>query len=143
MDDTDQKLVALLRRNGRASHSELAAQLRITRATVRNRLEKLEARGDVVGYTVQVKGDVAELPVRALTMLGIEGRGTERIVTRLTGMAAVQAVHSTNGKWDLVVSTGTETLAELDQVLAQIRRLDGVITSETSILLATRKARRA
>ncbi len=140
MDKIDEKLIGLLRRNGRASHAELSADMGMSRATIRARLDKLTGSGEIIGYTVIVKSDVAEQPVRGLMMIGIEGRGTERIVARLSGIAAVQAVHTTNGKWDLVVEIGTETLAELDAVLAQIRRFDGVTSSETSILLATRKA---
>lgn len=142
MDDADQKLIALLRRNGRATLSELASDLKMARATVRNRMERLVNSGDIIGYSVVMKEDVAEQPVRGLMMLGIEGRGTDRIVRILTGLPTVQSVHSTNGKWDLVVEIGTETLADLDRVLAQIRRVDGVMNSETSLLLATRKALR-
>jgi len=139
----DQALIATLRRDGRASHSTLAQILGVTRATVRARLAKLEQRGEIVGYSVLVKGDVVQAPVRALTTLAIEGRGIERITRRLLGFSAVQAVHSTSGKWDLVVATGTATLAELDHMLVQIRHLDGVISSETSILLATHTPKRA
>lgn len=142
MDDMDQKLVGLLRRNGRASLSELASDLRVSRATVRARMEKLARRGDIIGYSVVMKQDIDEQPVRGLMMLGIEGRGTERIVARLGGIPAVLAVHTTNGKWDLVVEIGSETLAELDQTLGFIRGFDGVMSSETSILLATRKTAR-
>ncbi|MBL4808108.1 MAG: Lrp/AsnC family transcriptional regulator [Rhodobacteraceae bacterium] len=140
MDSIDQKLISLLRRNGRASHAELSADMAMSRATIRARLEKLAVAGEIIGFTVIVKSDIAEQPVRALMMIGIEGRGTERIVSRLSGIASVQAVHTTNGKWDLVVEIGTDTLADLDQVLTQIRRFEGVAISETSILLATRKA---
>jgi DNA-binding Lrp family transcriptional regulator len=55
-------------------------------------------------------------------------------------MAEVRAVHSTNGRWDLIVDLGTETLEELDRALARIRSLDGVTTSETSLLLSTSKS---
>ena len=139
MDDLDAKLITALRHNARASLSNLAGLVGVTRATIRTRLEKLEACGDIIGYTVVTKADTAGLPVRALMMIGIEGRGTERIVARITGIPEVQAVHSTNGKWDLVVEIGTEALDELDRVLAIIRRFDGVQISETSILLASRK----
>ncbi|MEN8892675.1 Lrp/AsnC family transcriptional regulator [Planktotalea arctica] len=138
MDDLDRRLIALLRRNARASLSELAGHLGITRATVRTRMARLEASGDVLGYSVTLKGDVAPDPVRGLMMLGVEGRGAERITRHLSGMSEVRAVHSTNGRWDMIVEIGTESLEALDAVLARIRRLDGVSTSETSLLLATR-----
>jgi len=49
-------------------------------------------------------------------------------------------VHSTNGRWDLIVEIGTPTLEQLDEVLKTIRRFEGVATSETSLLLATKKS---
>jgi DNA-binding Lrp family transcriptional regulator len=70
-------------------------------------------------------------------MLGIEGRGTDRITRTIGGLSDIKAVHSTNGKWDLIVEIGTQTLEDLDAVLARVRRIDGVMTSETSLLLAT------
>ena len=114
----------------------------MSRATVRARMERLAARGEIAGLTVVTRGDVTATPVRGLMMIGIEGRGTERILARLAGLPAVQAVHSTNGKWDLIAEIGTETLVELDEVIGQIRRFEGVTTSETNLLLTTRKAGR-
>lgn len=142
MDDLDQKMIAALRRDSRMSYSDLASHLSVSRTTVRSRLERLVSCGDIVGFTVVLKEDVSDAPVRGLMMLGIEGRGGEQIRHRLTGMPQVQSVHSTNGKWDLIVEIGTDTLAEFDEVLFAIRRIEGVTTSETNLLLATRKAAR-
>lgn len=75
-------------------------------------------------------------------MIGIEGRGAERIMARLTGLPQVQSVHSTNGKWDLIAEIGAVTLTELDEVIFRIRNIEGVMTSETNLLLTTRRAGR-
>jgi DNA-binding Lrp family transcriptional regulator len=139
MDDTDRKLIALLRQDGRAPVSDLAAKLRLTRATVRARLDRLEAQGEILGYAVVLKGDAAEAPVRGLMMIGIEGRGTERILRQLMGYPEVVRVWTTNGRWDVIAELGTDTLEAFDRALFAIRRLDGVTTSETSLLLSTRK----
>ncbi|MCU0731526.1 MAG: Lrp/AsnC family transcriptional regulator [Hyphomonas sp.] len=101
MDETDQRLVAELRRDGRAALSDLAERLGLSRATVRARMERLTARGDIAGFTVLTRGDVTPSPVRGLMMIGIEGRGGEKIMARLGGLPQVQAVHSTNGRWDV------------------------------------------
>ncbi len=142
MDDTDRQLIALLRRDSRMSLSDLAARLGLARATVRTRIEKLRKNGDIQGFTVLTREDVAQSPVRGLMMLKIEGAGAERILHRLTGFPAVTAVHSTNGNWDLIAEIGTDTLENFDRILFEIRRLDGVSSSETSLLLSTRKAGR-
>ncbi|WP_085867341.1 Lrp/AsnC family transcriptional regulator [Pseudoruegeria aquimaris] len=140
MDKVDLELISALRRDARASLSELAQKLGLSRTTVRARMERLAASGEILGFTVVLKEDVADHPVRGLMMLGIEGRGADRIVRQLNGMPAVQAIHTTNGKWDLVLELGTPSLEALDAVLSQIRRFDGVVTSETNLLLATRKS---
>ena len=140
MDNLDNRIISLLRHNARAALSELAGELGVSRATVRARIERMQQAGNIVGFTVVTKGDQATSPVRGLMMIGIEGRGADRIIRQLRGIPAVSAVHTTNGRWDLIVEIGTQTLENLDLVLAQIRRLDGISVSETNLLLATRKA---
>jgi DNA-binding Lrp family transcriptional regulator len=73
-------------------------------------------------------------------MIGIEGRGAARIKRQLSAMAELRAVHSTNGRWDLIVEIGSATLADFDRVLDRIRQLDGIVASETSLLLSTQKS---
>ncbi len=75
-------------------------------------------------------------------MLGIEGAGSERIVRALLRLPEVAHMHSTNGKWDLIAELATDSLGSLDSVLAEIRRLQGVTSSETSLLLSTYRATR-
>ena len=140
MDEVDRRLIAALRHDARASLSDLAVTLGVSRTTVRARIERLRASGEVVGFTVVLKGDVARDPVRGLMMLAIEGRGTQRILRQLAGMSTVRSIHTTNGRWDVIIEIGTETLEDLDKNLAQIRRLDGIANSETNLLLSTRKS---
>ena len=140
MNDLDIMLISELRRDGRASVSELAHRLDVSRATVRTRMERLRESGEIAGFSVLTRSDVSEAPVRGLMMIGIEGRGGERITAKLTGMPAVVAVHSTNGKWDMIVEVATDSLVQLDDVIGRIRNLDGVMTSETNLILSTRRA---
>ena len=139
MDEIDRDLISALRRNARMSVSELSAELGLARATVRSRMDRLIRDEVILGFSIVLKEDVQQSPVRGLMSLSIEGRGADRITRQLNGMPAVRAVHSTNGKWDLIAEIGTETLEDLDLVLADIRRLDGVMSSETSLLLSTKK----
>lgn len=140
MDKTDQALISALRHDARASLSDLAAALGVSRTTVRSRIERLRQSGEILGFSVVLKPDTARDPVRGLMMLGIEGRGTDRILRQLNGLSAVRASHTTNGRWDIIVEIGAPTLEEFDRVLSQIRRVEGVVSSETSLLLSTRKS---
>ena len=143
MDDFDHRLLGLLRHDGRSSISELAAKLGASRATVRARIERLERNGDIVGYTVILRADAVSLPVRGITLIEVEGRAADRVVDALAGFPEITAVHTTNGKWDLVVELGAQSLADLDAVLRRMRMIAGVIASETNLLLATPRSTRA
>ena len=140
MDNIEQKLISLLRRNARASISDLAIELGVSRATVRARIKQLIDDGDILGFSVVLKGDRFELPVRGITLIEIEGKGKEKIIAKLSGFPEVQAIHSTSGHWDLIVEFGTETLAGLNDVLGRIRLIDGINASETSLFLATHRS---
>jgi DNA-binding Lrp family transcriptional regulator len=139
MDEVDNRLVAALRQDARMPLSDLALHLGVSRATARARLARLRERGEIVGFTVVTAADVAKDPVRGLMMVEIEGRGTERVSRQLSTMAEVRALHATNGRWDVIVEIGTDRLETFDAVLTRIRRLEGIVASETSLLLKTRK----
>jgi len=139
LDDMDGALIAALKRNGRASLSDLASELGVTRSTIRVRLDRLVAGGEIAGFTVVTRSDVRPDAVRGLMMLEIAGRGGEKVMKALGRMPQVRAVHSTNGAWDLIAEIGTDTLEAFDQVLFAIRRLEGVTRSETNLLLSTRR----
>lgn len=139
MDDTDQKLVALLRDNARTSVASLAKKLRVARGTVQNRLSRLEADGTIVGYTVRLRPDVEEQRIRALMTVAVEGNRTEAVIRALRGDPAVGALHTTNGRWDIVAELRADSLEAFDRVLARIRLVEGISNTETSLLLSTHK----
>ena len=143
MDDLDQRLITLLRHNGRRSVSDLALALGTSRATVRSRMERLERSGDIVGYTVILRADAVALPVRGIMLIEVEGRAGDRVVGALGGFPEVSAIHTTNGKWDLIVELGATSLADFDAILRRVRLIPGVIASETNLLLATPRSTRA
>lgn len=143
MDALDQKLIALLRHNARRSVSDLAVDLGVSRATVKARMERLEKSGDIVGYTVILRADAVDQRIRGVMMIEIEGHAADRVVRALGGFSEVSTIHTTNGRWDLVVELGTAGLTEFDAVLRRIRLIPGITGSETSLLLATPRSTKA
>lgn len=143
MDELDEKLITLLRHNGRRSISDIAIDLGVSRATIRARMERLEQSGDILGYTVILRSDAVDLPVRGIMMIEIEGHVADRVVKTLGGFSEVSAIHTTNGRFDLVVELGSATLTDFDSVLRRIRLVPGIKASETNLLLATPRSTRA
>jgi DNA-binding Lrp family transcriptional regulator len=71
--------------------------------------------------------------------IAIEGERSGAVVKALRGFPEVSAIHTTNGRWDLVAELDVETLAQFSRTLDTIRQIEGIASTETSILLATQK----
>ena len=139
MDDLDRDLVGLLRRDARTSVAALAKALKVSRGTVQNRIDRMLARGEIGGFTVRAAPGGGPERVRALAMIAVEGRRSGAIVRALGGLPEVTAIHTTNGRWDLVAELETDSLEAFSRTLDAIRLIDGIATSETSLLLATQR----
>lgn len=136
-DDLDRELIALLRQDGRAPVSKLAEIMAVSRGTVQTRLDRLMASGAILGFTARVGADYDTSRIRAIMMIEVQGRNTSQVIRRLRGLTEVQLLHTTSGKWDLIAEILVEDLAQFDRVLREIRLVDGVLNSETSILLSS------
>jgi DNA-binding Lrp family transcriptional regulator len=139
MDLTDRKLLSLLRDNARMPVATLAKYLKVARGTVQNRLARMEGDGTIVGYTVKLKPQEEERAIRALMTVAVDGNRTDEVLRSLRGDPAVAALHTTNGRWDIVAELRTESLEAVDRVLGRIRKIDGISNTETSLLLSTHK----
>jgi len=136
-DDLDRRMIALLRNDGRASLSKLADKLKVSRGTVQNRLDRLESSGNLLGFTVRVREESGLNSIRAIMMIEVVGKSTSQVIRLLGGFPELIAVHTTNGAWDLVAEIQVGSLADFDLVLRNVRVIDGILNSETSILLST------
>lgn len=137
LTDLDRRLLAALRVDGRSPVAELARRLGVSRATVTSRIDKLVDAGVIVGFTVRLRDDARPDEVRAISLISVEGRSADAVIRRLRGFPEIEALHSTSGAWDLVAEMHTDTLASFDAVLGRIRSIDGVLNSETSLLLTS------
>lgn len=140
MNDTDHQILALLHENARMSVTEIASRAKVSRATVQKRIESLEAQGIITGYTVRIKPNVQQHRIRAWMSVEVEGNKAQSVIQQLRIEPEVFTLHTTNGKWDILVELRTDSLEKFDQVLSRIRQIHGISNTETNILLSTHKA---
>jgi DNA-binding Lrp family transcriptional regulator len=136
-DSIDKELVAILRTDARASISTLAKLLRVSRGTVQNRLDRLISSGAILGFTVRAHDELETDVIRAIMMIEVVGKSTAQVINKLRGIPQLDKMHTTNGAWDLVAEVRTSNLLEFDSVLRDVRTIEGVLNSETSILLSS------
>jgi DNA-binding Lrp family transcriptional regulator len=137
MDDTDRQLIALLRENARRPVAALAKTLGVSRGTVQNRITRLIDWGTIQGFTVRARPEAESSRIRSIMMVEVEGERSDQILKVLRGYPEITAVHTTNGRWDMVLELNTDTLETFDRVLHRIRQIAGISASETSLLLSS------
>jgi DNA-binding Lrp family transcriptional regulator len=137
LDSKDKQLISLLRMNARMSVVNLAKELGVSRATIQNRIKKLEQQGVILGYTVKLKAGVESHPVRLFVNVLVEAKIEAKVVEQLHCYPEVVAIHHTSGHWDLMVEIRAQTLPSLNALLGEIRLINGIMQTETNLLLDT------
>lgn len=135
LDATNRKLIALLRTDARRPVAELAKVLGVSRATVQNRMRRLENDGVILAYTVKLTDDLSAAPVQALMSIEANSADEAAVIDRLRGHPNVGRVHHTTGRWDLIAEIHADSLATFNHVIGAIRLIEGVTATESNLLL--------
>ncbi len=135
LDAKDQGLISMLRANARTSIVDLAKGLGVSRATVQNRLRRLEEDGVITGYTVLLGAEIEKPNVRALMSIRADSASEASVILKLRGNPHVSAVHHTTGRWDLIAEVRTDSLSSFNKIVGVLRLIDGVSATETNLLL--------
>lgn len=139
--DKDRALLALLTENARASITELADRLGVTRATAQKRLARLEQSGAIAGYTVVLADAAADTQVRAHVSVIVRPKSTPSVIADLRVMAEVRAVHSVSGDYDLIAEIAAPDVAALDRAIDAVIAIPGVERTRSAVILSTKFAR--
>jgi DNA-binding Lrp family transcriptional regulator len=138
IDAIDQKLLAALRENGRASTADLARRVGRSRTTVQSRIERLEREGVIVGYAVRLAPDHEHGAVRAHVMIKVAPKESRAVEAALRAIPEVRVLHSVSGDFDMIAVAATTSVARMDEVIDSIGHLQGVERTTSSIVLSTK-----
>ena len=137
----DQQLLGALRANARASTTDIAKTLGVSRSTVQKRLERLEGEGVITGYTVQLSSQYLDAEIKAHVMITVEPRATDAIIKQMANLNPVRAVYSVSGPYDLIVEIAAMSVTALDSVIDTLIAIEGVERTVSSVILSTRLMR--
>ena len=143
LDDTDNKILALLMDDARLPVASIARHLAIARTTAIARIAALEKRGVIAGYGVRLGQGMADPAVRAYVGVTIDPRSSTKFIARLQKMPQVDMLSAVSGSVDYMLELNCRSTTELDLLLDQIGTGEGVRTTSTAIILSRRIDRSA
>ena len=129
------KILEILKENARATYTDIGRALNISEGTVRNRIQSLIDSGVIKRFTIEVSLDVG---VRALIMVSVDPRKpTQEISDKVLKLPGVEKIYEVTGEYDVVTVVSSSTIEKLNRTIEEIRVIDGVVKTNTVIVLRT------
>lgn len=134
LDETDRKIIAILRENGREPVKGIASKTGIARSTVRHRLERLEASGIIAGYRAVIHDPTAS-GMGAVLLARLHRTPAYDLIEDLSAQAEVRRCYSLSGEIDLIIEIEAANADQLNAVRDRIANHQAVADITTSIIL--------
>ncbi len=133
MDETDRKIIKILKNDGRAGYVELGNQVGLSEGAVRKRIKTLTDDGVIRKFTVKI--GVAE-GAEAITLLAINpSYPTQEVSKRIQEIPNVETIYEVTGEYDIVAVIGGMNVVEVNECIEKIRRVEGIMKTNTMIVL--------
>lgn len=128
MDETDLKILEILKRNARAKYVEIAKAVGLTEGAVRRRFQELVKQGIIKRFTIETT-----VEFEGIVLIKTEPTHTKDVTTAIRRIA--DRVFETSGDYDVAAWIQAQTMEELNHKIDEIRRLPVVLSTNTLVKL--------
>jgi len=133
MDDKDKQIIKILKEHGRAGYSAVGKKVGLSEGAVRKRIKALANSGVIRKFTVKI--GVAE-GTEAITLLSTNPAfPTQEVSKRIREIPNVETVFEVTGEYDIVAVISGMNVVEVNECVEKIRRVDGIMKTNTMIVL--------
>jgi Lrp/AsnC family leucine-responsive transcriptional regulator len=138
LDGTDRIILALLGENARRTYGDIGRRVGLSAPAVKRRVDRLEAAGIIVGYTVRLDHARLGRPLEAFTELRFSGNARVDAIARIAeGIPEVEAVFTVAGDPDALAWIRVRDVEELKRVIDRLRSRGDVVGTKTHMVLGT------
>jgi len=133
MDDTDRKILEILRENARIANEALGKKIGLSEPAARRRVANLVTRGVIRRFTVDVEEGGAVQAIVNVTFL--PSATSEKIIRELIHSPGVTALFEISGDTDLVVRLAAPDMDELNRRIDSLRHHPEITATRTNMVL--------
>jgi Lrp/AsnC family leucine-responsive transcriptional regulator len=141
-DATDRAILELLQENCKQPLAVIGEKVGLKAPSVVERIHKLEEAGVITGYVAQL--DARRLGNDVTVFIGVDTerpRAVGQLERELTAIDDIFECHHVTGVHTLMLKAKTRNTETLEHLIDRIRSLDGVASTETSVVLSTHAER--
>jgi DNA-binding Lrp family transcriptional regulator len=138
MDAVDQRIVALLAADARASYAEIGGRVSLSAPAVKRRVDRLRASGVIKGFTAVIDPAAVGWTTEAFVELFCTGRTTPaQIMVATRRHPEVIGAYTVSGEADALVHLRAADIGHLEQALERLRA-EPFVTSTRSMVVLSR-----
>jgi DNA-binding Lrp family transcriptional regulator len=135
-DETDRRLIGVLRDDARLSVTELATRANVSRANAYQRLDRMRRDGVIRRFTVEVDHRALGHTITALILMDIDQHAWRKVEATVSELPGVEYVALTTGAFDVVALVRAQDMETLrDVVLERLQSMPEVRSTQTSFVL--------
>jgi DNA-binding Lrp family transcriptional regulator len=142
LDEVDERLIAALALFPRSGMLQLAREVGVARNTAQARFDRLVEAGVITGFGPDLDLRRLGFGVSAYVTLEIAQGSGPAVDERLHSIPEVVEAYMTTGPSDLLCRVVARDNDHLGQIINRVLEVPGVVRTTTSLILATRIARR-
>ena len=136
LDDTDRRILEVLRDDGRVAVAALAERVGVSRANAYARLDRLRADGVIEGFSARIDPEAAGLALSAIVLIGCHQPDWRLLRERLAAMPEVEQCALVTGEYDAFILVRVPDVQTLrDVILERIQSIPGVRATQTVFVL--------
>jgi len=140
LDPIDHRILEILQKNARTRLNEMAQQLGLTIPTISERIQKLEDRGFIKGYTAILDAKRLGKDITAFITVSIDSsKHYQMFMERARETEEILECHSVTGEGSHLLKVRAENTNSLEKLLSRIQSWPGVLSTKTSVVLSTIK----
>jgi len=141
IDEIDRKILSMLQRNARITNAQIGRELKLAPSGIHERIKKLEQRGIVTGYRVDLDAAKLGYCVTAFIFVRADDRvGSLSSANQLAKIAEVEEVHHVAGDDCYLVKLRCAGNEDLGRILREkVGAIPSIRSSRTSIVMETVK----
>jgi Lrp/AsnC family transcriptional regulator for asnA, asnC and gidA len=139
LDKIDKAILGRLQKDARASFKDIAREVGTSEATVFVRIKKLQKNGVIKAFRAILNADSVGRHVTAFALIRAAPKSYPKVLTELQSFDDVCEVYDVTGAYYSIIKMRTSTSEQLAQLLDKIGEIDGIVGTETVIVLRTIK----
>jgi Lrp/AsnC family transcriptional regulator for asnA, asnC and gidA len=136
MDETDERILRELKKNCRQSYRKLATGIGLSPAALIDRMKKLEKKGFIKGYSVNLDYEKLGFEFEAMVQISMShGAALLEVQKKIAKLSGVSAVYDITGKYDSMAILKCKSRQELSALIKKILNLPKVEKTNTNMIL--------